>query len=438
MARSIILLIAILILVAFTPTSNAGMAFMANNPNQLNLKIPISIASIIDKEIEIPLFGHVGFGYQNDDGTFLFGSFGPSIGMKPGGGLDWNINDPLAPVFAPGLLDIKNLKDMQAVKQYLSANGYRTFKIFNVDDPNPQKALNTMVTLEDSYYYLLTNIPVQIKGSNSENCLTFAKKVLEAYGVTNLPAIIYPRNDAPNNYYINIPVEVSYPDLLDDTPSSSASGQQTAENWYTEPQTAEGWYNKGTMLASWGRYDAAIQYFDNAIELNPYYVQAWGNKLWSMLMKASGQRSDIDWYNEGTILASQGRYNEAIQAYDTAIELNPDNEKAWCNKGAVLGKQGMYDEAIQALDKAIKIDPNYATAWYSKGATLGLQGKYDEAIQAFDKTIELNPQYVEFYDKKSTVLAYAWDKKGTALHQLGRQLEADAAHAKAKELGYAG
>jgi Flp pilus assembly protein TadD len=55
------------------------------------------------------------------------------------------------------------------------------------------------------------------------------------------------------------------------------------------------------------------------------------------------------------------------------------------------------------------------------------QGKHNEAIQALDKAIEIDPQY-----------AKAWNKKGDALKSLGRITEADAAFAKAKELGYSG
>ena len=62
-----------------------------------------------------------------------------------------------------------------------------------------------------------------------------------------------------------------------------------------------------------------------------------------------------------------------------------------------------------------------------KGVALENQGNYEEALQAFNKTIELDPK-----------LAMAWSNKGKALKLLGRTTEADAAFAKANELGYTG
>jgi hypothetical protein len=73
--------------------------------------------------------------------------------------------------------------------------------------------------------------------------------------------------------------------------------------------------------------------------------------------------------NENT-LAFQENYEEAIKAYDKAIEINPQDSDTWYNKGLCLAHLGKYNEAVEALDKAIEIDPQYSYALSLKEAIL--------------------------------------------------------------------
>jgi len=69
-----------------------------------------------------------------------------------------------------------------------------------------------------------------------------------------------------------------------------------------------------------------------------------------------------------------------------------------------------------------------AEDWFYKGVALDDQGKLDDAIKAYDEAIRLDPQDAE-----------SWYNKGVALEALDdRETEANAAFAKAKELGYTG
>jgi tetratricopeptide (TPR) repeat protein len=60
-------------------------------------------------------------------------------------------------------------------------------------------------------------------------------------------------------------------------------------------------------------------------------------------------------HTKGDALDEQGKHDDAIQAYDRAIELNPKNAYSWNNKGYTLTQQGKYEKAIQAIDKAIEL-----------------------------------------------------------------------------------
>jgi len=96
-----------------------------------------------------------------------------------------------------------------------------------------------------------------------------------------------------------------------------------------------------------------------------------------------------NYYNEGLNLYNQGKYDEAIAKFDSALEIDPNNKEAYYLKGSSLDKIGRYSEAIASFDKAITIDPNYALAWQNKGLAQYKLKQFDEAIASFNKAKEL-------------------------------------------------
>lgn len=72
------------------------------------------------------------------------------------------------------------------------------------------------------------------------------------------------------------------------------------------------------------------------------------------------------WYSAGNERAKDGDNEDALIAYDKALELDPNHVSAWNNKGIVLSRLKRFEEAIDCYDRAIEIDPKYANAWYNK------------------------------------------------------------------------
>jgi tetratricopeptide (TPR) repeat protein len=52
-----------------------------------------------------------------------------------------------------------------------------------------------------------------------------------------------------------------------------------------------------------------------------------------------------------------------------------------------------YQEAIKAYEKAIEINPDYHTAYNAMGIAYIALRKYQEAIKAFKDAIKINPDY---------------------------------------------
>jgi len=145
----------------------------------------------------------------------------------------------------------------------------------------------------------------------------------------------------------------------------------------------------------------------------------------------SSSKPDIEqariWFEKGLNLEDQGKLDEALKAYEKAIELDPKLSNPWNGKGNVFLDQKKYDEALKAYEKAIELDPKSAHPWNGEGIVFRNLKKYDEALKAYEKAIKLDPS-----------IAYFWNNKKIALEALGRRSEADAAFAIAKELGYKG
>ena len=90
----------------------------------------------------------------------------------------------------------------------------------------------------------------------------------------------------------------------------------------------------------------------------------------TLIAPAMGQTTAADWNDQSVALYNQDKYDEAIQACEKAIELDPNLAAAWINMGNALDELGKSNEAIKAYEEAIRLDLNNTNAWANKGETL--------------------------------------------------------------------
>ncbi|MEL7236969.1 MAG: serine/threonine-protein kinase, partial [Chloroflexota bacterium] len=74
------------------------------------------------------------------------------------------------------------------------------------------------------------------------------------------------------------------------------------------------------------------------------------------------------------------------------------------DKGYSLTELHRLEEAIEAYDRAIGLQPEVAWGWARKGRTLRLMNKLDESLAAYDKSLELFPNYGWAYNGRGIVL----------------------------------
>lgn len=79
--------------------------------------------------------------------------------------------------------------------------------------------------------------------------------------------------------------------------------------------------------------------------------------------------------------------------------------RIYYNKGFSLNLVERYEEALMAYDRAIQLDPTYAYAYNNKGLTLNNMNKHESAIRYFDYAIKLKPDFLEAVNKKQNNFA---------------------------------
>ena len=100
----------------------------------------------------------------------------------------------------------------------------------------------------------------------------------------------------------------------------------------------------------------------------------------------------------GNIYTAMGRFNQAIQAYQESIELDPANPEAHNNIGIVYRREGNFPAAVGALEQARKIAPDRADIWYNLANVYKQMDDPEEAEVYYRKSLELNPGLTRAYN----------------------------------------
>ncbi len=85
---------------------------------------------------------------------------------------------------------------------------------------------------------------------------------------------------------------------------------------------------------------------------------------------------------------------EAIEDFQEAIRINPDEADAFAWRGYAKIDLKQYQEAIEDFTRAIKINPDYAFAYHGD-AKASLE-QYQEAIEDYTRATRLLPDYSLF------------------------------------------
>jgi tetratricopeptide (TPR) repeat protein len=115
----------------------------------------------------------------------------------------------------------------------------------------------------------------------------------------------------------------------------------------------------------------------------------------------------------GGLLESEKLYNDSLDCYQKALELDQGNASTFVGLGVALGHLERYEEALESCQKVIDLAPKSVDAWVNRGNMLRNLERSEEALESYQKVIDLAPKSVD-----------AWVNQGIALLDIKRYEEA--------------
>lgn len=161
--------------------------------------------------------------------------------------------------------------------------------------------------------------------------------------------------------------------------SSNAAERERAKN------EARVYLEQGNELYKNDQDQEAIVAYQHAVELNPEFAEAY--------YRLALARAVLDQKKE-----SDEAYKKAIELYKKFVQENPKDADAFFNLGESYRYLHQYEDAVRAYKQAVRLQPEDPEIFYELGATQIKLAQYSEATTALQKAIDLDPNYYRAND----------------------------------------
>jgi tetratricopeptide (TPR) repeat protein len=174
-------------------------------------------------------------------------------------------------------------------------------------------------------------------------------------------------------------------------------------------------YEQGERDYEAGKYEEAVAEFREVLRLKPDWAEAHfelalslteteklkdGIEEFKLVMKLNPeeQLEILSYYNLGNAYEDLGQYEEAVEAYQKAIKLNPGLSKPHNNLGLAYAALARLAEAVAEFNQAVKLRSDYAEAHFNLGLAYLQSGRAQEAAEQQKILVKLKPELAATLD----------------------------------------
>jgi tetratricopeptide (TPR) repeat protein len=98
----------------------------------------------------------------------------------------------------------------------------------------------------------------------------------------------------------------------------------------------------------------------------------------------------LAWKNVGTYLFEEGRFQEALRAFEQAAPSRPWDPDIWSNIGLAHAAQGRHELVPPYLERSLRLRPDDADTWLNLAVAYALSGRPDRAREAARRLQEID------------------------------------------------
>ncbi len=191
----------------------------------------------------------------------------------------------------------------------------------------------------------------------------------------------------------------------------------------TYPDDPEAHYLLGRGYGEKGKFKEMNAEFDKSLKISPKFEQQ---------IRITREKYWVDNFNRGVNFIKAGQTEKALEAFKTAILLDPSKPEAYKNLAYAYIRMNNADEAIAAYQNLLKVAPDDEEAMVSLGNLYYNKKEYQKAIDILQKVVEMDPDNVDAIAN----IALAYDFMGQREKALNFYKEAIAKHPEDKDLRF--
>jgi tetratricopeptide (TPR) repeat protein len=115
-------------------------------------------------------------------------------------------------------------------------------------------------------------------------------------------------------------------------------------------------------------------------------------------------------FTQGLTYYDQGRWQEAIKAFERAALVEPDYELAYFALGITYSRLEFWEKARASFAKAVALSPHHAESYLGLGVVYTVLGRNNDALEVCRKAIKIKPEYAQAHYALALIYLKLGDK----------------------------